>query len=1019
MNVRRGGLDPRRAAEVIVTLADGNLRRGSGYLVAQGLVLTAAHVVDGAVAVRVRFDAEQSGQWSAPTRTAWTDADVDIAVLRVLEATADPPGAVLTVAGVSFGRIVWPPVECETLGFPRFKMREDPPHPGADGEPARYRDCEHATGPATTWANRKEGTLQIRVGAPERGPDPARSPWEGMSGAPVFSGDVLVGVIGRHHGSDGPGTLAAYRIDHWHERLSAGRIDELVSLIGLPARREELMQVTAATRPATGGALHQLPATTPTFTGRERELAELLALADEAGDAPGTVVISAIDGMAGVGKTTLAVHAGYRLAERFPDGQLFIDLHGHTRGLAPRDPADALAAILQALEVSPGQIPADLEACAAFYRNRLAGTRTLIILDNALNEAQVRPLLPGDGGCLVMVTSRRRLKALDDARALPLDVLPMADAVALFREVAGSDQAPAGDPLLEEIVVLCGRLPLALRIAAALIRNRHSWTLAYLAEKLRKFRPSLERFSDGDRDLTSVFDLSYRTLGSDQQLLFRRLGVHPGTDVDAYAAAALLHFDLDDAEDLLQDLVDHNLLAEPAAGRYRMHDLIRAHAQTLAAGDSVRQRDIAVARLLDYYQYTALSADTRTFRYARHRPSGPPPAHAPTLRNPDEARAWLRAERANLESCLRLAADHGLREQVVALTEGMAELLYADGPWSQAQVLHTAAAAEAERLGDLRSQADALNNLGRVLHMTGNYRSAIDALARAGGVFDRLSEPAGQADALNELGRVLHTTGEYAEAFDAHTRALALYRGLEDVAGQADAMSYRATIRRLTKDFAGAADDLALALALYERSGNRLGQAKSFAFLGHIRQLIGDAADDDAFARATTLYQELGNDQSEPVRPGASDDGQPPRTGPGKRIDQAGALLGLARMRTIAQDYQGALEAQARALEIYREERSYDNEAWATNLHAAVFAAAGDVEQALAVYRRALRLTREVQHRDDEAIALEGIGECLARTGAPQHAAEHLRQALAAYRSLTMRPDIERVEARLRALEAS
>ncbi|WP_329587117.1 tetratricopeptide repeat protein [Kitasatospora sp. NBC_01250] len=1007
MTDRSGGLDPQRVAEVIIsTAAKGGSRRcGSGYLLARDLVLTAAHVLDGAASIRVRLNADQDGQWTARAQPAWSDADLDIAVLRILEASVDPPGPVPPVARVRFGRIVRPPVECETMGFPRFKVRDDAARPGADGRPTQYRDCEHATGHATNWANRREGTLEIQVREPAPDPDRGRSPWEGMSGAPVFCGDTLVGVIGKHHPKDGPGALAAYRVDHWYQRLDADRLAELAALIGLPGKPGGLTQVTAPDHRGTDGTPRQLPATTSAFTGRERELAQLLDITDDPGGSSGTVVIWAIDGMAGIGKTTLAVHAGHRLAERFPDGQLFVDLHGYTRGMTPRDPADALAAVLQGYGVPPGRIPADLDARAALYRGRLAGTRTLIILDNARSEAQVRPLLPGDSGCLVLVTSRRRLGALDDASSLPLDALPMRDAVALFREVAGPGRTQADDPLLEEIVELCGGLPLALRIAAALIRIRPTWTLSRLARRLRDARPSLQRFSDGERDLTSMFDLSYQNLTHDQKSLFRCLSLSPGAEIDAYAAAALLDCDLTDTEDLLQDLVDHNLLAEPAAGRYRMHDLIRAHAHTLAQGDPADQRGAAVQRLLNYYGHTSVSADTRTFEYARHEQHGSAPAHAPALPSPHEAYTWLRAERATLEACLALATRQGWLEHVVTLTEGLAELLYADGPWSRARALHAAAAAAAEHLGDRGGQADALNNLGRVLHMTGEYVAAADAHARAADLFQQVSERAGQADALNELGRVLRSTGDYPAAADAHSRALALYLESNDLIGQAGSLGHRGRLRRLTGDTAGAVEDLSQALSRYEQLGHRLSQAKTLTVLGQVRRATGDEAGAaDADGRALTIYQEL------------SEQSRPP-SGHSEWLDRAGALIGLGRMRMTVEDYAGALDAHARALDIYREMNSYDNEAWATNLYAAVFAAAGDTAHALATYRDALRLTREVQHRDDEAIALEGIGAMLLRsTEGTGQGAEYLNQALAAYRSLSMRPDVERVQARLDAL---
>ncbi|MGN5382178.1 trypco2 family protein [Streptomyces lasalocidi] len=232
VSARAAGLDPQRVAEVISAGAEGEGRRcGSGYLLALGLVLTAAHVVDGAVSIRVRFNADQDGQWTARAQHAWSHPSLDIAVLHVLEASVDPPGRAPVVTRVGFGSIVRPPVECETMGFPRFKVREDPAHLGADGAPMQYRDCEHATGPATTWANRREGTLQIRVGAPGLDPDRGRSPWEGMSGAPVFSGEALVGVVGKHHRSDGarhPGRLPGRPLVRMFGRRSgrcAGRPD--------------------------------------------------------------------------------------------------------------------------------------------------------------------------------------------------------------------------------------------------------------------------------------------------------------------------------------------------------------------------------------------------------------------------------------------------------------------------------------------------------------------------------------------------------------------------------------------------------------------------------------------------------------------------------------------------------------------------------------------------------------------------------------------------------------------------
>ena len=351
----------------------------------------------------------------------------------------------------------------------------------------------------------------------------------------------------------------------------------------------------SGTRPGDGPRStvpHQLPADTCMFTGRKGELTRLLALGSAAGGAqgPGTVVISAIDGMAGVGKTALAVCAAHRLVEQFDDGQLFIDLRGYNPSYPPRPVSHALGTLLRALGVQPRQIPDDIEERAALYRERLRGTRTLIVLDNAADEAQVRPLIPGGAGCLVLVTSRRKLQGLDEAHAVALDVLAGADATELFCMIAGPGRVAADDPVVTEIVGLCGQLPLAVRIAAAMLRNRPAWSPEHLASRLRAARTRLDVLSGGDRNIGTVFGLSTRALPDSQRRLYRYLGLIPGPDIDSYAAAALLDTDPAAVEHLLQELVDQNLLLEPTAGRYQMHDLIRDHARAFAASDPARSK---------------------------------------------------------------------------------------------------------------------------------------------------------------------------------------------------------------------------------------------------------------------------------------------------------------------------------------------------------------------------------------------------------------------------------------------
>jgi tetratricopeptide (TPR) repeat protein/DNA-binding SARP family transcriptional activator len=851
-------------------------------------------------------------------------------------------------------------------------------------------------------------------------------------------------------------------------QLAAGACQALLDLGQVPGPELREAQTAAlARRPqrpaAPKGPRHQLPGDTGTFTGREEELAEVLAVADAArsGSTPGAVAISAIDGMAGIGKTAFAIHAAHCLADRYPDGQLFLDLHGHTEGLAPREPGDALATLLQAFGVPPGQIPADPEARAGMYRDRLAGTSTLVLLDNASTESQVRPLLPGDGGCLVLVTSRRRLKALDDAHALSLDVLPGPDALALFRQVAGPGRAEANDPLVAEIADLCGRLPLALRIAAALLRNRRSWTTAHLAGKLRDGRIGLEGFSDGDRKLTAVFDLSYQTIDEAQRLVFRRLGLVPGPDVDAYAAAALLDTGLAEAERGLQDLVDHSLLREPQAGRYQLHDLVREHARTRAAWqDPNVEREAAIDRLLDYYQHAAQQADRHLARLTPvYVPAvDSPPGHVPTLGSREQAEAWMRAEHANLMAAAEYSADRIRPTHAVALPAAMRSRLRTHGPWAQASHLYDAAIDAARILGDHLGEANALNNLGEVRQLTGDYPGAAEALERAIALFRTISNQLGEANtlinlgivrertgaylgaaqagqraldlfgaigdrrgeatAVNNLGTLCERTGDYPGATDALQRALALFGDLGDQQGEANALTNLAIVRQLTGDYPGATRAYEQALGLYRDVGDRLGQANALGNLGTLRRETGDYSGAvRMLERALGFHRALGNRQGEAnalanlggVHEDTADYPRAARayasalelqSALNSRQGQGHALDGQGNVLRLTGDYAGAAEAYESALKLFQEIGDRARETGVLNNRAKLSTATGDLDQARTGHGQALNLAREIASPQDEAEALEGLGEVDLREGRRTAGVQNLTQALEIYRRL-------------------
>jgi DNA-binding SARP family transcriptional activator/tetratricopeptide (TPR) repeat protein len=693
----------------------------------------------------------------------------------------------------------------------------------------------------------------------------------------------------------------------------------------------------------------QLPAAVPAFIGRRGELETLASIVGNA-ETEGAVVISAINGMPGIGKTALALHAAHQLAGNFPDGQLFIDLHGYTQGHKPRAPGDALGWLLRALAVPPRQIPEDTEERAAVFRQRLAGTSTLLVLDNAASEAQVRPLLPGSASCLVVITSRRRLKGLD-AHVLALDVLSQSDAAALVCTTAESERVNADDPVLAEVAELCGRLPLALRIAGRLLRHRPAWSLADLARMLRDQRHMLGVLSDGEHDLGAVLGLSYRVLPADERRLLRNLGLVPGPDFDAHAAAALTGTEPATVEPLLENLLDCNLLIQHDPRRYRLHDLIRQFARAMAADDPANARETALDRLLDYYQYTAERANAMISRHPVSAPAIPPPAHSLALADPDAARDWLRAERANLLAGVQHATARTCQRRVFALTAGLSTLMRTDGPWPEAIALDDAAATAAQAIGDQLNQANALTRLGDLQVPSGDYAGAARNLKHALDLYHDLGERHGQANALTSLGDLQRLSGDYEEAARNLKHALDLYHDLGERHGQANALTRLGDVQEKLGDYQGAARDLRQALELYRDLGDNLGQVIALTLHGQAQLSAGDLA--------------------------------------------------------------GAARYAQQAIDLDRRVCSAGTQAWVLNHYAAVIRTSGEHTRALALYQEALGLAREARHSDDEAFALEGMGECQLRLGNVDAGTAHLRPALEIFQLQAMKPDVDRVRRRL------
>jgi len=657
------------------------------------------------------------------------------------------------------------------------------------------------------------------------------------------------------------------------------------------------------------------------------------------------------------------------------------------------------------------------------------------VLDDATDEQQIRPLLPAATGSLIMVTSRNRLKALDEAQPVSLDVLNAEDAVALFVRYAGPGRVAADDPAVRRIVELSGYLPLAVRITAAIMRHRHAWTPSDLEGRLRGGLEDLAAFDDGSRTVAAAFDLSYNILAPSRQRMFRRLGLVPGPDTDAYVAAALADVSVDEADALLQGLTDRSLLTETAPGRYRLHDLLRLHARTRAeSDDSPVATDAAVDRLLDYYQHAVRQASSHIEARTPTHPIPMPatvPRHIPALDNRQLAEAWLAEELANLAAATRYAAHRPHPIHAITLPAGLHEYLRTRGPWTQAIDLHTVAAHVASTLADRFGQAGALNNLGAVRRLSGDYLGAEDAHFQALTLYQDLGDRLGQANALNYLGAVRHLVGDYSGAEDAHDQALTLYQDLGDRLGQANALNYLGAVRRLTGNYPGAEDALAQALTLYQRLGALRGQANALHYLGAVRRQIGDyRGAEDALHQDLGLYQDLGDrggqanalNELGAVRLLAGDYSSAEDAlcqalatyqELGAPRGRALALNNLGTLRRLTGDYSGAEDAHQQSLTLFGELGERGNEASVLVSYAAVPLASGDATRALELYKEALQMTREAGQPNDEAMALEGMGECLARTDHQHDSTIHLKQALEIFQRIGMQPDAKRVAARI------
>ncbi|MFF9486968.1 BTAD domain-containing putative transcriptional regulator [Streptomyces sp. NPDC014676] len=535
----------------------------------------------------------------------------------------------------------------------------------------------------------------------------------------------------------------------------------------------------------------QLPATVPDFTGRAsfvRELSEVLAAAS--GDEGRVMAVSALAGIGGVGKTTLAVHVAHEARPAFPDGQLYVDLQG--AGARSAEPETVLGAFLRALGTADSAIPDSLEERAALYRSVLDGRKVLVLLDNARDAAQVRPLLPGTAGCAALVTSRVRMVDLAGAHLVDLDVMSPEEALALFTKIVGEERVGSEREAALDVVAACGFLPLAIRIAASRLAARRTWTVSVLAAKLADERRRLDELQAGDLAVKATFELGYGQLEPAQARAFRLLGLADGPDISLAAAAAVLDLPAEDTEDLLESLVDTSLLESAAPGRYRFHDLVRLYARACAERDEQppSERGAALSRLLDFYLATAVGV------YAIERPGdrlvdGLEPTEHPGLVFTDGSAAldWLYTEASPLLATVRQAAGTDRLRRGVDLLWAAKDLTESGANSHQYEMTARAMCDATHAAGDARAAGRARTVLTDVLLVSGRIQQAEEEARMAMELADSVQDAAASSWVANNRGLICLHQHRYSAGKALFDQAIEGFRATGNRAGEASALS--------------------------------------------------------------------------------------------------------------------------------------------------------------------------------------------------------------------------------------
>ncbi|WP_325118720.1 AfsR/SARP family transcriptional regulator [Streptomyces sp. GMR22] len=754
----------------------------------------------------------------------------------------------------------------------------------------------------------------------------------------------------------------------------------------------------ASSEPSTGGDSSVQPPPRnlpyqPPLIGRRSELDALMAsIGTESGEGA-VLTVETVSGMAGVGKTAVAVDTARTLAPRFPAGQVFLDLRGHSSAQEPLSPSAALATLLRLFGAPADTIPVRLDELIALWRTTVADRRAVIVLDDAAGPDQVAPLLPGNSPSLTIITSRRHLTGLPHAVPLALDVLPTDDAITLFRSFAGTART---QDITEtaRIVRLCGHLPLAIELVANRFRSRPSWSLTTLGERLARSPGPLGEIRNADQEILRAFALSYRALDTAQRTTFRRLGLHPGTDFTSESAAALLDLPAKETERLIESLLECHLLREPTPDRYRFHDLLGEYARMLAfSEDDEREREQALARLISFSLRAAEQADRvaypRRIRLAADDTDQPAPLSR--MRNADEARAWFAAERGNLLAVERHARTHDSPESAARLTHALAGFLEAECHWQDAADILQHAADHWSRTGAQPALCHALLHLSSNHANTSRYAQAVKAGERALEIARGTGDRDAEWEAYRILGVIHWHMGENETAVVLHQRGLAIGVATGNVWNEARSRNNIAISLLDLGEPERALDHFRKAISGFRAAGDQSGVMRTLNNLGDLYARRGD------HTQARKTFEEL----------------LPLTESTGNSYAQATVRTNLAANLAESGETGRALALHQQALTDFRILGDRKSQATAHNGLGEAHFKEDSVDASVDNHLKALDIARDIGATQEITRALRGLGRAELNSGRLDSAAQHLKASIATAHKANARDEEARAQALL------